>query len=244
MNNIVYRYKLDEDSNLYLYRDEYECQPDPESEGEFLIPRYSTFVKPNIEDGKLAYWEDDQWKYMDDYRNITYYNKNTCSKVDTYLIRYKDLYKYTKEKPVYKNSIFNEDENKWELDIDGTKAHFKSLINLKEHNTEKQSITLFTSKNKEIEVNDSYDLLGTLEKLINYTTYSEDGYANFRVYDNSIVKLDAEDLKRMYSEIMENQQKELQEKWAKKDIISKLSTKEEVLKYAEENNIDLLYSEI
>lgn len=235
----VYRYKLDEETKKYIYRDEYECQEDPEEKGTYLKPQFSTEIKPELKEGFITYWEDDRWKHMEDYKNKEYYNLEDGSKVE--YPDYNKLDTYTTEETKYKFSIFNKEENIWTPDIEKFKDYIKAeILNNIDNNVTKYAV-IELENGESIEVNCSLDSLNAINSLIQYIEASGDSNktVNFRLYDNTMMDLGIEDLKICSEKIMDIYQNNLQSKWKIKDEIILLSTFSEIEEYASNNDVNI-----
>lgn len=234
----VYRYKYDNDTEKYIYRDKYECQIDPEELDSFLIPKNSTEIEPNIKEGYLAYWEDNQWKYMEDYKNKIFYDKNNGGEETN--IKYKEISNYIDKKPLYKFSYFNDETSKWEPNIEYFKGYIKNelILNIEKNKSKYATIEL---ENDIIEVNSCLDSLNSINSLIQYIEASGDleKLINFRLYNNEMMKLNINDLKICSEKLMSIYQEELQTKWDIKDTINKLDSFNDIEIYAENNNVDI-----
>lgn len=236
---IVYRYLLNTETGKMHFRDEYQCQENPEELGTYLTPKNSTEIKPELKEGFIAYWEDNQWKYMEDYKNKEYYNLEDGSKVE--YPEYDKLDTYTTEETEYKYSIFDKEENKWNPDIEKFKDYIKTEILKNIDNKETKYAVIELENGETIEINCCLESLNAINSLIQYIEASgnNDKTVKFRLYDNTIMDLGIEDLRICSEKIMDIYQNTLQSKWKIKDEIALLKDFDSIKKYAEDNNINI-----
>lgn len=235
----VYRYKLDDETKKYIYRDEYECQEDPEEPGNYLKPQFSTEIEPELKEGFITYWEDEQWKEMEDYKTKSFYNKENGYEVSN--IKYDDILNYIEIKPLYKFAYFDSNENIWKPNIETYKAELKNILISNIDNKQVKYADIILENGEYIEINCCLDSLNAINSLIQYIEASgnNDRTIKFRLYDNTTMDLGIEDLRICSEKIMDIYQNTLQSKWKIKDSIALLNTFNEIEEYAINNNIDI-----
>lgn len=249
---IVYRYTYDSVVDKYVYTDEYTCQSDPNNTDAVFIPKNSTELKPDLSNSsKIIYFEDDQWKYMDDFRKMKMYDKKSGLLEDNYMITSKNLHLYTSETPKYTYSIYDEENGKWIANIDKYKDEL--IYHLKQHLYEKYKIEFIevTLKDKstikikadQSEIHNILKLINSLS-ILNETKDNKIKQINFRLFDKSFRKLDLDDLKRIHAELFKLEQDYLAEEWKLTDEIKNLNTWEEIKSIYEKHSKEVYNNDL
>lgn len=212
----VYRYN----SDTYEYIGTYQLQPNPVSPGSFLYPPNITEVPPlNSDTTKRIFWNPDteSWYYKEQIVGFDWYDKKDGYK--GFDVNENNVSQYVRTiPPVEGISKWNEDQNSWEYDYELIKTRILQQVEIIKTNvmSEPQKTTYGV-------FNKITDILPIVQEYISLLSDGIIDEATLRDYDNKNVVFTLDDLKLLYSELIQNRETILSEYWEVKDNIKSAS---------------------
>jgi len=103
----------------------------------YQIPAYSTLKPiPKLKQNQTCIFKDDNWSIVKDYRNKKFYDKKTASIVYIQDVDIEPSLNLTLEIPSSEFPTWNEEKNKWEIDLDMFKQSYYENIKIYDLNNE------------------------------------------------------------------------------------------------------------